>query len=223
MIRILSTALVAGLVATGCASKDYVHDHVATELAPVNARLYTVEQRATMNEGGFDALLRRIDGIDLVVRDQDGRIGKNEAALASLSVAVQEAFARAHDAGKLAEGKLVHEVVLTDDQLRFGEGQAELSDAARAILDDFARRLRAENQNVYIEIQGHTDSRGEEPYNLRLGQARADAVLRHLHLSGGLPLHRLSSVSYGESRPVAENRYAPGRAQNRRVILVVLK
>jgi outer membrane protein OmpA-like peptidoglycan-associated protein len=209
MLKLLSTTLLAGLALAGCATQDYVDEQLAAELAPVNMRLFNVEQRATVQEGGFDALVRRADGVDQVLRSHGDRI--------------QEALDRALAAGKLAEGKLVYEVVLTDDQLRFGDGRANLSDAAKAILDDFAKRLRDENKNVYVEIQGHTDSRGEEPYNLKLGQARADAVLRYLHLSGGLPLHRLASVSYGESKPVADNMYAPGRAQNRRVILVVLK
>ena len=117
----------------------------------------------------------------------------------------------------------MHEVVLTDDQLRFGPGRATLTAEARAMLDDFAARLKAENQNIYIEIQGHTDSIGEEAANLRLGQLRAEAVRDYLNRSGGIPLHRMAVISYGESQPVADNRYRHGREQNRRVVLVVLK
>ena len=128
MLKLLSTTLLAGLALAGCATQDYVDEQLAAELAPVNMRLFNVEQRATVQEGGFDALVRRADGVDQVLRSHGDRI--------------QEALDRALAAGKLAEGKLVYEVVLTDDQLRFGDGRANLSDAAKAILDDFAKRLR---------------------------------------------------------------------------------
>ncbi|MBP1621250.1 MAG: oprF, partial [Acidobacteria bacterium] len=72
-------------------------------------------------------------------------------------------------------------------------------------------------------IQGHTDSVGSEQYNLSLGQARANEVLRYLATSAGLPLHRMNAISYGEYKPIADNKTAAGRGQNRRVSLVVLE
>ena len=56
-----------------------------------------------------------------------------------------------------------------------------------------------------------------------LGLRRAAAVLRHLNMEQGFPLHRMSVISYGESRPAEENDSPAGRAHNRRVALVVLK
>ena len=79
------------------------------------------------------------------------------------------------------------------------------------------------NEEVFIEIQGHTDSIGSEKYNLRLGEARAESVRRYLNSQHGLPLHRLSVISYGESAPLTDNETREDRAQNRRVALVVLK
>jgi outer membrane protein OmpA-like peptidoglycan-associated protein len=81
--------------------------------------------------------------------------------------------------------------------------------------------LKAENQNVYLEIQGHTDSVGPEEYNFRLGLERAETVRRYLSESG-IPLHRISVISYGEERPVATNKTKDGRSQNRRVVIQVL-
>jgi len=211
-----ATALLMG----GCATKEYVHEHVATELKPVNERIDKVKS-------GSDAIGQRVASNEAEFRGQlnaqGERIGKNEAAIANLSRNAQEALDRANAAGKLAEGRFVQEVVLTDDQLRFGPGKSDLSDSAKAVLDDFAKRLKDEDKNVYIEIQGHTDSRGEAAYNLKLGEDRASAVRRYLNMSGGVPLHRMSAISYGESKPVAKNKLRAGREQNRRVSLVVLK
>lgn len=210
----------AALVLGGCATKDYVHEHVAAELKPVNER---IEKLQSSNSARMDGLERRIASNDAVDREQGERIAQHETAIAALSRTAQEALDRATAAGKLAEGKFMQEVVLTDDQLRFGFDNAKLSDAAKAVLDDFAKRLKEENKNVYIEIQGHTDSRGEESANLKLGEERANAVRHYLNTSGGVPLHRMSVISYGESQPVADNKFRAGREQNRRVVLVVLK
>lgn len=220
MNKIVLSMAAAALVMGGCATKEYVHEHVAAELKPVNERIDKLQSGSTAR---MDSLERRIASNDALDREQSERIAKNEAAIVELSKTAQEALDRATAAGKLAEGKFVQEVVLTDDQLRFGFDKAELSNEAKAVLDDFAKRLKEENKNVYIEIQGHTDSRGEEAANMKLGEVRAKAVRRYLNTSGGVPLHRMSVISYGESQPVADNKLKAGREQNRRVVLVVLK
>jgi len=88
-------------------------------------------------------------------------------------------------------------------------------------LTEFAEKLKGENKNVYLEIQGHTDSSGPDMYNLELGEARAEAVRRFLSKQG-IALNRMSTISYGEEDPVAKNTSRKGRAQNRRVVVVVL-
>lgn len=223
MKKIALSLAVAALVLGGCATKEYVHEHVAGEMKPVKERIDGLEKRATATDAGMDGLSRRVASNEAAIAEQGERIAKNEAAIAELSKTAQEALDRATAAGKLAEGKFVQEVVLTDDQLRFGLGKAELSSEAKALLGDFAKRLKEENKNVYIEIQGHTDSRGPEAYNLQLGEERAQAVRHYLNTQGGVPLHRMSVISYGEGKPVADNMYKAGREQNRRVVLVVLK
>jgi outer membrane protein OmpA-like peptidoglycan-associated protein len=67
-------------------------------------------------------------------------------------------------------------------------------------------------------IEGHTDSVGKDDYNLKLSQARADAVRKYL-LDKGVAAARLESRGFGETQPVADNTTAEGRAQNRRVVL----
>ena len=92
---------------------------------------------------------------------------------------------------------------------------------AEARLAELAQRLGAENKNVYLEIQGHTDATGDEAYNEELGEARAEAVRRYLS-KAGVALNRMATISYGEDEPVAPNDTPEGRAQNRRVAIVVL-
>lgn len=133
----------------------------------------------------------------------------------------REALDRATKAGRLAEGKFLYQVVLSDDSVKFPTDQDALSPEAEARLAELAQRLSSENRNVYLEIQGFTDATGDERYNQRLGEARAEAVRRYLNKSG-VALNRMATISYGEEQPVADNATPEGRAQNRRVSIVVL-
>lgn len=168
-------ALLAALAMTGCATKGFVRDQVAT----------------------VDTHVNQVEG------------------------AARDALDRANAAHKLAEGKFLYEVVLSDDSVKFPTDRHALSPEATARLDELAQRLKAENRNVYLEIQGYTDATGSEDYNDKLGAARAEAVRRHLN-QDGVALNRMSTISYGEDAPVASNDTPEGRAQNRRVAIIVL-
>ncbi len=91
------------------------------------------------------------------------------------------------------------------------EGEAELAGALAT--------MRA-HPEIQVRCEGHTDSIGSDAYNQALGQRRADAVRDYL-IAQGIDPSRLSAVSYGESRPVADNSTDEGRAENRRVDLIV--
>lgn len=135
----------------------------------------------------------------------------------------EEALARAEEVGKVAEGKLLYQVTFTDEAVHFGFDRRGLSKEAKAALDEFSNTIKAANKDLYIEIQGHTDSIGTREYNMVLGQARADRTMRYLHTEQGIPLHRMNTFSYGESRPIADNDSRASRAKNRRVTLVVIQ
>ncbi len=132
-----------------------------------------------------------------------------------------QALQRANDAHKLVEGKFLYQVVLSDDSVKFPTDAAALSPEAEQRLAQFAQRLQSENRNVYLEIQGYTDSTGTPEHNDQLGEQRAEAVRRFLNRQG-VALNRMSTISYGQEEPVASNDTPEGRAQNRRVTIVVL-
>lgn len=211
--RLLLPAIAASmLLSTACASKGLVRREVGT----TNAKLEDVQGQVEANQDGISKNRNEL-------KRQDKSIKKAESAAQKASKTAQDALERAVAAGRLAEGKFLFETVLSDDKVRFGFDRADLGDEARAALTDFAAELKAANESVYIEIQGHTDNTGPEPYNLELGEARAEAVRRELNQHHGIALHRMSIISYGETEPVADNGDRDGRAQNRRVVLVVLK
>lgn len=190
------------LVVSGCASKKYV----STEVGDVETRI-----------------TERVDGVESQVEANQTRLDQQEKDIGEVSQTAQEALDRALAAGKLAEGKFLYETLLTDENVRFDFNQADLTEPAMSELDTFAQRLSTDNANVFIEIQGHTDSTGAEDYNIDLGERRAQATRRYLNMSHGVPLHRMSVISYGESAPIADNGTREGRSLNRRIALVVLQ
>ncbi|CAN7256632.1 OmpA family protein [Caulobacter sp. LjRoot300] len=159
------------------------------------------------------------------VNDQVGvvntRVDGTETKLAEVDRTSQEALKRATDAGKLAEGKFLYSVVLSDDSVKFPLNQYELSPEAEQRLADFASKLKGDNKNVYLEIQGFTDATGDPKYNEGLAGERAETVRKFLSKQG-VPLNRMATISYGEEDPVAPNDNPDGRAQNRRVVIQVL-
>lgn len=194
----VALALVVALGVTGCATKKYVRQETG-------------------------AVGTRVDEVTGQVEEAQTRLDTHEQRIGETSKTAQEALQRAIDAGKLAEGKLLYETVLTDDKVKFGFDTSDLSPEARAAIDEFASELKSQNAGVYIEIQGHTDSVGSEKYNEELGLLRAEAVRRYLSQQHQFPLHRINVISYGETSAVSDNSTREGRSQNRRVALVVLR
>jgi outer membrane protein OmpA-like peptidoglycan-associated protein len=92
--------------------------------------------------------------------------------------------------------------------------------AMRSRLSEIARALSAAGGGASILIEGHTDSDGSNEYNLELSRLRAEAV-RSALVAGGLSPNRIETQGYGETRPIASNSSATGKAQNRRVEIVV--
>lgn len=101
----------------------------------------------------------------------------------------------------------------------FTSGKAELLPGAQTSLGQVAEAIAAQ-PNKKVLVEGHTDSRGTEPSNLSLSQARAASVGSFL-ISHGVGAERVTTVGLGSSRPVADNTSTEGRANNRRVEIVI--
>jgi peptidoglycan-associated lipoprotein len=128
----------------------------------------------------------------------------------------QAALARAEAAHKLAAGDFKHEIVFTDDSVKFETGKADLTAEAQSSLAAFAEKIKAGNKEVFIEIEGHADSRGSAAMNNQLAVRRAEATRQYLR-DQGIPLNHMETVAYGETRSTSK-----GDAEDRRVVLVVL-
>ena len=112
------------------------------------------------------------------------------------------------------------------DNIYYEFNKAYLLDASFASLDKLVKMLN-ENPNMIIEIGGHTDSKGNDGYNQKLSEQRAQSVVNYL-ISKGIANSRLQAKGYGETKPIAPNQHPDGsdnpegREKNRRTELKIL-
>ncbi len=200
-------SIFALLTLSACATKGFVNERVGAEGTRLNASIAKVDASVT--------------AVASDLKRSDERVTALQTSQSATSKLAEDALARANAAQKLAEGKLVMETVMKDDQFRFQFGAAKVHKSAESTLNNLVSKLKGDNKNVYIEVQGHTDKVGDAQSNLRLGQQRAEAVRQYLH-KAGIPLHRINTISYGETQPVSNGNKRQDHQQNRRVVIMVL-
>jgi len=201
--------LAASVALAGCAKKSFVQREVGEvnkKVDAVSAEVEKTQQRVQQNEV-------RIDSVD-----KSAQSGISEA-----KGSASAAMTKAQDAEKAAKGKLIYTVTLSNDKVRFPVNKAEISDEAKALIDEAVAPLVQANRGVFFEIEGHTDNTGDAAYNFKLGEERAMAVRDYIAKKHGIALSRLNVISYGEEKPVVDNKTREDRAQNRRVVIRILE
>lgn len=199
-----------GLIAsTGCATKRYVLGEVAD-------------------------LDKKVEGVEGAVEENQKRIKEHDERLASLGSLISqhkselnqqksELDSKISEVKRYAQGRLIFQETLRNDEAKFKFDSYELSAEVKKKLDEFVEKLIAQDRGVYLEIQGHTDSTGPDSWNMILGRKRAEAVMEYLYKNYHIPLHRMEVISYASAEPVADNSTREGRAQNRRVVILVFE
>ncbi len=218
ILRPASTMVILAALVSGCATERYVNQKTAAMGTSVNAR---TDSEILKLETRLSSLDKQVAGTGEQLTGFDSRIGKVESSQGVTQRLAQDALDRANAANQLAQGKLAYQVTLNDSQIKFDVASSTLNKPAIQVLTEIVNKIKAENRNVYVEIQGHTDNQGDKAENKQLGLERAESVREFLHQSG-LPLHRLHVISYGSNQPVASGNSSKARAQNRRVVLMVL-
>jgi len=116
-------------------------------------------------------------------------------------------------------------IVVTQDKIElkqtvyFATRKAIIKPESFPLLDEVAQALK-DNPTIQVRIEGHTDSQGSDRVNLKLSRKRAQSVRAYL-VGKGIDPSRMVAEGYGEGVPIADNRTAGGRAQNRRVEFVI--
>lgn len=113
-----------------------------------------------------------------------------------------------------------NDVIIRLVGLNFAVGKSEIEPRYFALLTKVQQAINT-FPNSKITVEGHTDSYGGDQMNLKLSQERAEAVRQYLMANMGLSEMKISAVGFGESKPIANNETAEGRAKNRRIDLVI--
>src|SRR5216683_3426625 len=145
------------------------------------------------------------------------QLAQSNQQLAVERQASQDAMANLSRLGNVREDSRGTVITLTGGVL-FASGKSTLLPDARGKLDQVAEALK--NTDRQFIVEGHTDSRGSARVNQRLSERRAETVRNYL-IERGVPPERIKAEGFGKSRPVASNRTAEGRANNRRVEIVI--
>jgi outer membrane protein OmpA-like peptidoglycan-associated protein len=158
-------------------------------------------------------LVAQQDSVRVAALRDSLRMTQNRARIASIRDSLERIALR--DSLRLMMA--TRQTRLTLRGVNFELGKAVLLPISRDILSEVARSLVA-NPQVRVEVAGHTDSTGSRALNERLSLARAEAVRAFL-IENGVSADRMAVQGYASTQPVATNKTASGRAQNRRVEL----
>jgi outer membrane protein OmpA-like peptidoglycan-associated protein len=208
---------------------DNEHTRDLAYVAMRKAQLAEVQARASANENKLAALenvtnqrnaeeLARLRGD---YKSQQMQLQQSEEARKEAERRAEQAAA---DLARIATVKQESRglVITLSGGVLFASGKSELLPSAQAKLTEVANALTQQNRDASIVVEGHTDAQGSEAFNLDLSTKRAQAVRDYL-ASHGVAQDRIRAEGLGFSRPIADNKTAEGRANNRRVEIVVGK
>lgn len=156
------------------------------------------------------------------LRLAEEKVNNQNSAIVQAQETANDAVKIARDS-RLVSGKVVDSLLLNENMVSYSYEQPELTAQGRAALDTLIAYVKPKLPHVFVEIIGFTDSLSLDSQNRRIALERAESVRRYLHETGGIPLDRMSTISYGDLKPVASNTTYEGRGQNRRVLVQVLK
>src|SRR4030081_3654624 len=159
--RILTVTALSAVLAA-CATNDKVEKSVSAAQPERNKK--------------FESVAGQIEDLQTKQKATDTHLTATDQKVSELSREAQDALKRAQEAGVLSKGKVVFQQTFSEDRVKFKSGSYELDKEAKTALDDFAGKVKALNEQYFIEIQGHTDDVGGRKYNDDLGQHRADEV-----------------------------------------------
>jgi outer membrane protein OmpA-like peptidoglycan-associated protein len=191
------------------------------------AQLADASARAALALKEKEALEREAQNVQAdQLHKTRGELAKTQDQLtkekAAREKAEREAAQAMADLKRIADVKseLRGMVITLSGSVLFPTNESTLLPAAMVKLNEVADALIKGNPDSNITIEGHTDSQGQRQYNMDLSQKRAESVKGQL-VSRGVASDRIKTVGVGPDRPIADNKSAEGRANNRRVEIIV--
>lgn len=190
------------------------------QIAVVHGEISDTEAKKIAAEERYVALLdERRKKAENTAQRTTGELEKERAARLLAEQRMNAALKSLEEIAKVKEESRGMVITLSGSVL-FASGKWELLPIAKDRLDQVAVALQNTDASQKIVVEGHTDSTGPDSENLKLSEDRAKSVREHL-VSKGVASNRISAVGKGESVPVSDNNSPEGRANNRRVEIIV--
>ena len=237
-LALLSTVGLSG----GCiASRKFVRNQVQTSADELNARIEQTDSNfKEMNDrvSNLDSRAnehgRRLDSLNGDLQKTSERASQAQSAAEKAESAAEKAQSAVEKAQSIADqarGRVVtldkefqnrnQYTVVAEKSVLFGFASSKLDTTYTSVLDEVVHMV-SQNPDALIVLEGRTDSRGNEAYNIQLGERRAEAVKRYLVVEKDVPVYRIHQMSFGAARPIADNSLREGREKNRAAAVLVL-
>ncbi|MBI4445176.1 MAG: OmpA family protein [Acidobacteria bacterium] len=223
---LLATAAIFILFTSACATKKFVRKEVQTVRSEMETATGELSQKTEQISEEVDSTRSDVRQMGTTVEELSQAHRDTSRELAGLSESTKRvegiATRASADVGTLNEAFLNRNryEIIAETQVNFALGSSRLQQGALEVLDEIAGML-LENSDAILTLEGRTDSSGSDQYNIVLGDLRAESVIRYLVVEKGIPMFRISKVSFGEARPIASNTSREGRKQNRSVVMKV--
>ena len=220
--RLLKINAAAGLDYDALNGWDTTADNIIANINNANTRITSLQSLLVESRdytGSLEEELRLADQqLGGTLAERDELIVRQEQQARSLERLTQlEKLFQPSEASVVREGR---SIVLRLSGLQFASGSSVLNDASIQLLKKVAQAVVLYPDSVIL-VEGHTDASGPKDLNARLSEDRANTVMRYMIGDMRIEPRRLTAIGHGSNRPITLNSSAAGRAENRRIDLVI--
>jgi len=232
---IVALGLVASLTNACVASRKFVRSEVKTSSDNVSSTLNArvdktdgevgeVRDGVTRVDGRVTAVDGRVSSLDAKTNSRFDTVGNDVKTVDQKAATAQSSADKASTAVMTLDDKFQNRnqfSVAGEKAILFKFDSAKLDSKYMADLEEVASLVQ-KNPDALLVLEGRTDAKGDQDYNVKLGERRVDSVKRYLAVEKGVPIYRIHEISFGSAKPVAENNSREGREKNRAVVVTIL-
>ena len=218
MIAVAAAGVATARKDVEIAEREY-KEQLELSLKSTRGRLGKTEKSLDKTQSELERQERELREKKKTLETKEVELSKEKAARADVEERLKAAMKSLEEIAKVKEDARGTIITLSGAVL-FKTNESELLPIAQSSLRKVAEALNQYDEGRKIVVAGHTDSVGSDTVNQRLSQSRADSVRLFL-VQSGVNADRIRAVGKGESEPIAENKSPDGRANNRRVEIIV--
>jgi outer membrane protein OmpA-like peptidoglycan-associated protein len=225
----------AALVSAGCSTRKFTRNELKALETNLSARLDGDGKNIARLESNAKEMSDHIDSVEKKTNDNaseivrvrndvtneltrvDGKATDANTAARNAQSGADRANAALTNLEEMFRNRSDYDLV-SEKQIFFAFNSSRLGEDFEQPLSAIATQLK-DNPDMFVVLEGRTDSVGDATYNIELGEKRNEAVNRFLIVREGVPMYKVYQTSFGKEQPIAENKSREGREKNRSVVL----